>query len=458
MKRINLEGEFGWEISVSSIRPQLEAAKGEDLDVYLASPGGSVFKGIHVYNLFRDYKREYPNSQNTLTVKGLAASMSSYLMMCPAFDMVVVEDNACFMMHNPYGGVMGDYRDAAAFYKMIEGLTDMMSEAYVKKLKKSKSKIREMLDKEHWAFGEDIVKQGFADEVLTTEEEKNADNAYAMAKMQIKELNQKLRTEEIEDNEIQEVAAMLDSADEYDINMPYPTEHAARIREPGDFEDNSFRRKNIETGIDIIIGKLKGKTTTTTQAYRFKKDKFTADEAKKWLKDHNIKYIKFEAASGSSNEQDPATNTRDNNINQEVKSMTLKEFLEQNPAAKLEYDNAIAEAKQAGKQEIRDIVTKAAPFIGNSEYPKQITEAAVAVIKGERSVDVLDTMVATADMIKELKNSNAAEGETPPDTHEDNNASGQLSEEYVKNGVIMTEADMAAETKRMKQITGQEVN
>jgi hypothetical protein len=253
--------------------------------------------------------------------------------------------------------------------------------------------------------------------------------------------------------DIQQIAAMIEP------QAPYPNEHSARIRNPEDFEKDSFRRKNIETGIDIIIGKLKGKTTTTTQAYRFKKDKFTADEAKKWLKDHDIKYIKFEAASGSTNSvQDPATDTRDNNIKEVLTMPTLKEFLAENPAAKLEYDNAIAEAKQAGKQEIRDIVTKAAPFIGNSEYPKQITEAAVAVIKGERSVDVLDTMIATADMIKELKNSNAAEGETPPDTHEDNNPSGQLSEEYVKNGVIMTEADMAAETKRMKQITGQEVN
>ncbi|MBU0909625.1 MAG: hypothetical protein KJ717_08655, partial [Proteobacteria bacterium] len=78
--------------------------------------------------------------------------------------------------------------------------------------------------------------------------------------------------------------------------MPYPNEHSARIRDPGDFEKDSFRRKNIETGIDIIIGKLKGKTTTTTQAYRFKVDSFTAAEAKKWLKDHKIKYISFEPA------------------------------------------------------------------------------------------------------------------------------------------------------------------
>lgn len=81
--------------------------------------------------------------------------------------------------------------------------------------------------------------------------------------------------------------------------MPYPGEHAARIVEPDKFEKDSFRRKNIADGIDIIIGKLKGETSMTTQAYRFKSDKFTAEEAKKWLKDHKIDYISFEPASES---------------------------------------------------------------------------------------------------------------------------------------------------------------
>lgn len=82
--------------------------------------------------------------------------------------------------------------------------------------------------------------------------------------------------------------------------MPYPNEHSARIIEPSKFQQDSFRRKNIADGIDIIIGRLKGETTTTTQAYRFDKEKFTAAEAKKWLKDHDVDYIEFEAASDKS--------------------------------------------------------------------------------------------------------------------------------------------------------------
>ena len=81
--------------------------------------------------------------------------------------------------------------------------------------------------------------------------------------------------------------------------MPYSGEHAARVKSPGSFEKTSFRRKNISAGINIIIGKLKGQTTMTTQAYRFDKSNYTAAQARKWLADHNISYISFEAASVS---------------------------------------------------------------------------------------------------------------------------------------------------------------
>jgi len=78
--------------------------------------------------------------------------------------------------------------------------------------------------------------------------------------------------------------------------MPYPNEHACRIREPGEFQEGSFRR--IKEGkLSIIIGRLKGKTSTTTQAFRYPTDSWTASEAKKHCQDHDGR---FEAASQGS--------------------------------------------------------------------------------------------------------------------------------------------------------------
>ena len=79
--------------------------------------------------------------------------------------------------------------------------------------------------------------------------------------------------------------------------MPYPNEHAARVENPDIFENDSFRRKEIAPGVEIIVGKHLNADTTATQAYRFDASKFTAEQAKQWLKDNNVKYISFEESS-----------------------------------------------------------------------------------------------------------------------------------------------------------------
>ncbi len=80
--------------------------------------------------------------------------------------------------------------------------------------------------------------------------------------------------------------------------MPYPNEHAARLVDPEKFDPDSFRRVNDKfgDGIHAIFGKLKGEDSMTLQAVRFDADKFTAEEAKKWLKEHDYDPIEFEEA------------------------------------------------------------------------------------------------------------------------------------------------------------------
>ena len=88
--------------------------------------------------------------------------------------------------------------------------------------------------------------------------------------------------------------------------MPYPSEHACRLRDPDSFEPDSFRRI-VSGGVALIIGKLKGKTTTTTQAIRYPKDKWTTTEARADCRDK--KGILFEPAAGQIQEfTDPLDN------------------------------------------------------------------------------------------------------------------------------------------------------
>jgi hypothetical protein len=81
--------------------------------------------------------------------------------------------------------------------------------------------------------------------------------------------------------------------------MPYPNEHAARLIDPDKFDADSFRRENDKfgDGIHAVFGKLKGEDSMTLQAIRFDADRFSPDEARKWLEEHGYHPIVFEEAA-----------------------------------------------------------------------------------------------------------------------------------------------------------------
>lgn len=82
--------------------------------------------------------------------------------------------------------------------------------------------------------------------------------------------------------------------------MPYPNEHSARLKTPGAYK--RFRRENDKfgKGIHAIWGVRKDNNKVELQAIRFDKTKFSATQARKWMKDHDYSPISFEPATGSS--------------------------------------------------------------------------------------------------------------------------------------------------------------
>lgn len=95
------------------------------------------------------------------------------------------------------------------------------------------------------------------------------------------------------------------------------TEHRVRLRNPSDFKERpdwadggKFRRTNggtifgsikVPDSVGIIWGQLKTQMgeQASPQALRFKVSSWDVESAKKWLSEHRIKYILFEAAQVS---------------------------------------------------------------------------------------------------------------------------------------------------------------
>ena len=60
-----------------------------------------------------------------------------------------------------------------------------------------------------------------------------------------------------------------------EIRKPYINEFSCRLQEPGQFQEESFRRMSRESGgkrLDVIVARPKGSTKTKEQAYRYPLD------------------------------------------------------------------------------------------------------------------------------------------------------------------------------------------
>lgn len=92
--------------------------------------------------------------------------------------------------------------------------------------------------------------------------------------------------------------------------MPLPNEHSARIKSPIPTNASVTSRKQIAPGISIILQKNKGDVDKPLQiqAYRFKKSKYSEEEAKAWLKSHRVGYISFVPAEDNTETREQIVN------------------------------------------------------------------------------------------------------------------------------------------------------
>lgn len=97
--------------------------------------------------------------------------------------------------------------------------------------------------------------------------------------------------------EVQDTECVIDLVDIY---KPYPNEHAARIRDPKEFDD--FRRQNNKFGDGIhVIWGIKGRRAYI-QSIRFDADKFSIEEVRRWLKEHDYEPLELVEATRKAEE------------------------------------------------------------------------------------------------------------------------------------------------------------
>ena len=138
-----------------------------------------------------------------------------------------------------------------------------------------------------------------------------------------------------------------------------------------------------------------------------------------------------------------------NEIKQENKMPTLKEFISQNPEAKIDFENSVNQARLEGEQKIKNRIEAAKNYIANENYPT-VTNVALDVILGKSDPAVLTATIAAIDAVLEKKNSELAQKETEilPETQSEE---GEIINE---TGICQDEYQFQNEIKRFKNMQG----
>ena len=140
----------------------LESAdRTRDIQMYLNSPGGSVYAGLGIYDTMQIIA---PDVATICT--GMAASMGAVLMCAGEKGKRTALKHSRVMIHQPMGGAQGQASDIAITYKEIEKLKKELYEIMAEHSGQKFSKIEKDSDRDYWMTAQEAKEYGFVDEVL----------------------------------------------------------------------------------------------------------------------------------------------------------------------------------------------------------------------------------------------------------------------------------------------------
>lgn len=163
--RIIFLGEEVTESSANTIVAQLLHLANEDPDkdiqLYINSPGGSVYDGLAIYDTMQYIK---PDVQ-TIGI-GLQASMGAFLLSSGAKGKRFVLPNARVMIHQPSSGTQGMVTDQEISLRESVCMKELLAKVIAKNTGQKLEKVKADMERDHWMSADEAVKYGLADEMI----------------------------------------------------------------------------------------------------------------------------------------------------------------------------------------------------------------------------------------------------------------------------------------------------
>ena len=136
----------------------LNEANGEEVEVYINSPGGIIEAGSEIYTMLREY-------QGGIKIKivGQACSAASIIAMAGHCEM---SPTALMMVHCVSTRASGNHTDMEHTAEVLRTADDALSNAYMAKSGMSKEEALEMMEKETWLTAHQAKERGLVDAIM----------------------------------------------------------------------------------------------------------------------------------------------------------------------------------------------------------------------------------------------------------------------------------------------------
>jgi len=133
-----------------------------DIQLFINSPGGSVISGLGIYDTM-----QYVSPEIGTICTGLAASMGAVLLAAGTKGKRTCLPHSRVMIHQPSGGMQGQFSDMEISYNLIKSMRDELYEIMAKHTGKDKDTIAKDSDRDNWMTANEAKEYGLVDEVLS---------------------------------------------------------------------------------------------------------------------------------------------------------------------------------------------------------------------------------------------------------------------------------------------------
>jgi ATP-dependent Clp protease protease subunit len=133
----------------------------KDIQIYLNSPGGSVYAGLGIYDTM-----QYIRPDVATICTGMAASMGAVLLCAGADGKRSALKHSRVMIHQPLGGAQGQASDIEITAREIQKLKKELYDIIALHSKQTYDKVWADSDRDYWLTSQEAKEYGMVDEVL----------------------------------------------------------------------------------------------------------------------------------------------------------------------------------------------------------------------------------------------------------------------------------------------------